>query len=120
RADFALAVSHELKKPITLIRLYADTLLDDEDFKPAERRDFYQIIARESDRLTQLIDKVLAFSRIERGEKQYHLQPGDLAPVIARTVEVYEQYLRRRGFAVETHLLVELPPVKFDADAVSQ
>jgi two-component system phosphate regulon sensor histidine kinase PhoR len=80
----------------------------------------YQIITRESDRLTQLIEKVLAFSKIDRGEKQYHLQQADLAPVVSRTVATYEQYLKRRGFALETQLAAELPSVRFDEDAVSQ
>jgi signal transduction histidine kinase len=120
RSDFVGAVSHELKTPVTVIRLYGETLLEDDNFSPAERRGFYEIITRESDRLTQLIDKVLAFSKIDRGEKQYHLQPGDLAPVVERTVETYRQYLQRRGYAVETELAAELPPVRIDADAVSQ
>jgi signal transduction histidine kinase len=120
RADFVGAVSHELKTPISVIRLYGETLLDDDDFTAAQRREFYQIITRESDRLTQLIEKVLAFSKIDRGDKQYHLKPADLAPVISRTVETYEQYLTRRGFSVETRLAAQLPPVSFDADAVSQ
>jgi signal transduction histidine kinase len=120
RADFVGAVSHELKTPITLIRLYGETLLENEDFPPGQRREFYEIITRESERLTQLIEKVLSFSKIERGEKQYRLQTGDLAPVVARTVEAYEPYLRRRGFSVETQLAAPLPAVRFDADAVSQ
>ncbi len=120
RADFVGAVSHELKTPITLIRLYGETLLDDEDFSPQQRREFYQIIAHESEGLTQLIDKVLSFSKIERGERQYRLEHSELVPVVARTVEVYEQYLKRRGFSVKTQLAPELGAVSFDADAVSQ
>ena len=120
RADFVGAVSHELKTPLTVIRLYGETLLEDDDFSAAQRREMYHIITRESDRLTQLIDKVLAFSKIDRGEKQYHLRQADLAPVVSRTVGTYEQFLKRRGFAVETQLAAELPPVRFDEDAVSQ
>lgn len=120
RADFVGSVSHELKTPITLIRLYGETLLDDEDFTPPQRREFYEIITRESERLGQLVDKVLNFARIERGEKQYRLQAGDMAPVIRRTVEAYEPYLKRRGFSVEAKMDATLPLVRFDQDAVSQ
>jgi len=120
RAEFVSGVSHELRTPLTLIRLYGDTLLEGGDFAEEERRGFYRIITRESERLTHLIEKVLTFSRIERGEKQYRLEEGDLAPVVARTVEPYEQYLPRRGFTVETKLAAELPPVRFDPDGVSQ
>ncbi|MEO0250409.1 MAG: two-component regulator propeller domain-containing protein, partial [candidate division WOR-3 bacterium] len=120
QADFVSGVSHELKTPLTLIRLYGETLLYGENFSEEERRSYYQIITRESERLTQLIDKVLDFSRIDRGQKQYHLRVGDLGPVIARTVEIYGQYLRRQGFSVHAELATNLPPVLFDADAVSE
>jgi signal transduction histidine kinase len=120
RADFVSSVSHELKTPLTLIRLYGETLLYGESDTEEERRSYYQIITRESERLTQLIERVLDFSRIERGQKQYHLREGDLAEVIARTVEVYGQYLTRQGFTVETELATELPPVRFDPNAVAE
>jgi signal transduction histidine kinase len=119
RTDFVSGVSHELKTPLTLIRLYAETLLR-KDYPLEERRGFYEIITRESERLSHLIQKVLSFSRIERGEKEYTLQQGDLGPTIARTVEVYSQYLEKAGFQVETSLSQHLPEVCFDQDAVAQ
>lgn len=120
RADFVSGVSHELKTPLTLISLYAETLLDDERFRPNERRSFYEIILRESGRLTHLIENVLEFSRIDRGQKQYRVRVGDFRTLVARTVDVYGEYLRRRGFSVETALASALPPVRFDGDAVTQ
>lgn len=120
RADFISSVSHELKTPLTLIRLYGETLLHGKHFREKERRSYYQIITRESERLSHLIEKVLDFSRIDRGQKQYHLREGDLAPVVARTVEVYGEYLMRQGFSVKTDLATHLPPVQFDPDAISE
>lgn len=120
RSDFVSGVSHELKTPLTLIRLYTETLLDEEQFRREERKGFYQIILRESERLTHLIERALDFSRVDRREKQYHLEEGDLAPFIAQTVQVYGDYLKRRGFTVETSLANSLPSVGFDPDAVAQ
>lgn len=120
RSDFVGAVSHELKTPLTLIRLYGETLLEGESFPEEERRGFYRIITREAERLTHLIDKVLTFSRIDSGQKQYHLQEGDLGLVVARTLESYRQYLQRRGFSLTADLAADLPLVRFDPDAVSQ
>lgn len=120
RSDFVSGVSHELKTPLTLIRLYTETLLDEEQFRPEERKGFYQIILRESERLTHLIERALDFGRVERREKQYHLEKGNLAPFIAQTIQVYGEYLKRRGFSVETNLAPALPPVAFDPDAVAQ
>jgi signal transduction histidine kinase len=120
RADFVSRVSHELKTPLTLIRLYGETLLEGGSFPEEERRGFYQIITRESERLTHLIDKVLTFARIERGQKQYQLREGDLGAAVACTVEVYAQYLQRRGFTLSANSAAGLPPVRFDPDGVSQ
>ena len=120
RADFVSGVSHELKTPLTLIRLYGETLLYGEDFPDQERRNYYQIITRESERLTQLIDKVLDFSRLDRGQRHYHLHEGNLAAVVASTVEAYRQFLKRQGYSLETELATDVPPVRFDADAVSE
>src|SRR6266498_2930639 len=120
RSDFGSGVSHELKTPLTLIRLYTETLLDEEQFRKEEREGFHQIILRESERLTHLIDKALDFSRVDRREKEYHLEEGNLGPSIAQTVQVYGDYLKRRGFCVETNLASSLPVVEFDPDAVAQ
>lgn len=120
KSDFVSAVSHELKTPLTLIRLYADTLADGQTFADEERQTYCQIITRESERLTHLIDNVLDFARIDQRQKQYHLTEGDLGAVIGRTVGGYCQYLSRRGFAVVTDLEAHVPPARFDADAVSQ
>jgi len=120
RADFVSGVSHELKTPLTLIRLYGETLLHGGDFPENERRDFCEIITRESERLSLLVQRVLSFSSIDRGEKAYTLQTGDLAAVIAGIVEIYRNYLERSGFEVEARLIEELPDIRFDAEAVSQ
>jgi signal transduction histidine kinase len=120
RSDLVSGVSHELKTPLTLIRLYTETLLDEEQFRPEERKGFYQIILREGERLTHLIERALDFTRVDRREKQYQLEVGDLAPFIAQTIQVYGEYLKRRGFSVETNLASALPAVTFDPDAVAQ
>jgi signal transduction histidine kinase len=120
RSDFVSGISHELKTPLTLIRLYTETLLNEEQFRPEERRGFHQIILREGERLTHLIERALDFGRVERREKQYHLEEGNLAPFIAQTIQVYGDYLKRRGFSVEANLASALPAVAFDPDAVAQ
>jgi signal transduction histidine kinase len=120
RGDFVSNVSHELKTPLTLIRLYGEMLLYGQNLREEERKSYYQIITGEGERLTHLVEKVLDFSRIDRGLKKYNLKEGDLAPVVGRTVEVYRQYLIRQGFSIETDLVAELPPVRFDSEAISQ
>jgi signal transduction histidine kinase len=120
RSDFVSSVSHELKTPITNIRLYAETLLAHRGLHEEERRDSYRVIMRESDRLTRLVNAVLTFSRIERGERVYHFEKADPAPVIARTVEDYREYIERAGFRLATEIPATAPQARFDVAAVSQ
>jgi len=120
RSDFVSSVSHELKTPITLIRLYSETLLRPDAFREEDRDGFYSIIVRESERLGRLVDRILTFSRVERGDQVYTLEEGDIAPVIARVVEDYREYLERAGFRLERALAPSAPPVRFDSGALSQ
>ncbi|HSP66798.1 MAG TPA: HAMP domain-containing sensor histidine kinase [Bryobacteraceae bacterium] len=120
RSDFVSSVSHELKTPITLIRLYSETLLRPDAFREEDRDGFYRIIMRESERLGRLVDRILTFSRVERGDQVYTFEEGDVAPVIARVVEDYREYLERAGFRLEQALTPSAPPVRFDSGALSQ
>ena len=90
QSDFVSSVSHELKTPLSLIRLYSDILADGEGgYSPEERRSYIRIIARESERLTRLIDNILDFSKIELGLRNIELKESELAAAIRQTVDDY-------------------------------
>ncbi len=121
QSDFVSGVSHELKTPLSLIRLYSETLMNgDQEFPPEERHGYVRIIARESERLSRLIDNVLDFSRLQQGRRQTVLREGDLAAAVKQTVEDYSDYLSLRGFSVKTGIQPYLPPVRFNAEQISQ
>lgn len=120
RSDFVSNVSHELKTPLSLIRLFGETLESDQWTDDGKRREFSRIIARESRRLTYLIDNVLDFSKIDSGRKEYAFERGDLVNVISDTLDAYRFYLRDQGFVFD----VSLPPgpifMSMDKDAIAQ
>jgi len=120
RTDFMSAFSHELKTPLTLIRLYAETLQNDDELSPATRESYCQIISRESERLSRLLERLLTARKIEQGRNQYTLVAGDLAQTVSRTVESYSEHLRLRGFTVDLDLAQLLPLLRFDSEAISQ
>ncbi len=121
QSDFVSGVSHELKTPLSLIRLYSETMADgDGAFSPEERNSYIRIIARESERLSRLIDNVLDFSRIRQGQKPRILEVGDLTETVSQTVADYSEYLALRGFTVKTGLQSNLPAVLFNREQVSQ
>ncbi|MEN9786081.1 MAG: hypothetical protein RLZZ299_1345 [Pseudomonadota bacterium] len=120
KADFAAHVSHELRSPITQIRLKAEALqLGLATSQEATAR-YYDAIVRESERLSRLVDNMLDFAAIERGVKKYTLRPGDLGGTIHRTVESARVAMETRRMTIELQLPDDLPPVWHDVDAVSQ
>jgi two-component system, OmpR family, phosphate regulon sensor histidine kinase PhoR len=89
RRDFVANVSHELRTPITSIRGYVETLLDGAlDIREDAER-FLHIVLRQSERLTTIIDDLLALSRIEEDSKQdqIRLKKGPLRPVIESAIQ---------------------------------
>ncbi len=120
KSDFVANVSHELKTPLALIRLYAETL--ELARVPSEERkgQYYGVIHKESRRLTQLINNILDFSRIEAGRKEYRLVPSDIGAVVRDVVESYRFAIEKLGFTVELELGEELPPLQLDPEAMSQ
>jgi len=82
KSEFVANVSHELRTPLSVVRLYAETLAN-RRVPEGEEEEYAGIVLREADSLTRLVDRVLDFSRIERGEKEYVLAVGDLGAIVA-------------------------------------
>ncbi len=120
KTDFVSNVSHELKTPLTSIRMFSELLAEGRVGDPAKQRSYLAIISAETARLTRLINNVLDFARLERGEKRYHFQPCDVAGVVREAAESYRPHLESNGFRFEC----ELPPsevrVNGDRDALAQ
>ncbi|MCK6504889.1 HAMP domain-containing histidine kinase [Myxococcota bacterium] len=120
KADFAASVSHELRSPITQIRLKGESLLLGLADTDEEREQAYHSIVRESERLSRLVDNVLDFAAIERGAKRYALRPGDLGESVRRALVSMESSLEFKDMTLEVVLPDDLPAVHHDADAVGQ
>ncbi len=120
KSDFVANVSHELKTPLALIRLFAETLELGRVPSEEKARQYHRIINKESRRLTQLINNILDFSRIEAGRKEYRFVRGDVAAVVRDVVEAYRFPIEQQGFSLELDLADELPELAMDPEALSQ
>jgi len=102
RRDFVANVSHELRTPITSICGYVETLLDGALDIREDAEKFLQIVLRQSERLSSIIDDLLALSRIEEDAKQNHiqLQREPLQPVIKSAVQICQHKADEAGIAV--------------------
>ncbi|HEX7777924.1 MAG TPA: HAMP domain-containing sensor histidine kinase, partial [Vicinamibacterales bacterium] len=120
RSQFVASVSHELKTPLTAIRIFAETLRMGRKTDPAVRDEYLDIIINESERLTRLLNNVLDFSRIESGRKIYHFAPQDLASIVRTAARAMHYPLAQQGFALQVDIADEIPPVHGDPDALEQ
>ena len=120
KSSFVSNVSHELKTPLALIRLYAETLELDRVKDEQQGKDFLRTINGETRRLTQLINNILDFSKIEAGRKEYRFVSSDVAEIVETVLRTYEYQLRDAGFEVSTRIDQGLPMVAIDAEAISQ
>ena len=120
RNNFVAAVSHELKTPLTAIRMYAEMLRDGIVPSEKKRQEYYGTITAESERLSRLINNVLEFSRLEKGIRQMNLVAGPLAPVVEEMADLLRPHAEREGFTLQVESDADLPPVRFDRDALLQ
>jgi signal transduction histidine kinase len=119
KTDFVSNVSHELKTPLTSIRMFAE-MMQGAGATEEKRPQYLRIIVAESERLTRLINNVLDFARLERKQKRYDFHLLDLHSVLARTWEGQELHLREQGFATRWQAAPPPYPVRGDEDALAQ
>lgn len=116
--DLVANVTHELKTPLSSVRLLVDTLLDEEHLDPQRVREYLQLIAKENVRLSRLIDNFLAFSRMERNKQAFELSVVDPAVIVHGAVEAIRERFDVPGCRFEFEIANELPSVVADADAL--
>jgi signal transduction histidine kinase len=116
RVSFVNQVTHELKTPLTNIRLYLDLA---RDTAGSEANTMLDVVEEEASRLSRMIQNVLTFARHERETLSLHPVVGDLAPVVERVVEHWRPLLSRRVLAMRLDSPTQMSAI-FDADAVEQ
>lgn len=119
KTDFVSNVSHELKTPLTSIRMFAE-MMQSGNAVEDKRPQYLRIIVAEAERLTRLINNVLDFARLERKQKRYDFRPLDLHAVLAKTWEGHELHLREQGFTTRWQAAPPPYPVRGDEDALAQ
>jgi two-component system phosphate regulon sensor histidine kinase PhoR len=119
KSDFIANVSHELKTPLSLIRMFGEMVATGRHKGEGAAREYGAIITRESERLSHLIDNVLDFARLERGKASYHFAEGDMAEVVERALDVCRYRLEKDKLKLRTSLEPTLPLVRMDDNAMT-
>ena len=120
RSQFVSSVTHELKTPLTSIRMFVETIRLGRHPSPEVQQEYLDTVVHETERLSRLINNVLDFARIERGEKTYHLALADVAGAAHEAARAVAYPLGQGGFELKTEIAPELPQVEVDGDALTQ
>ena len=119
--DFVATVSHEVRTPLTSIRSFSEILRDNPDLDQEQRQEFVSIIVQESERLSRLINDILDLAKMEAGTSEWHM--ADLPPravieqALAATAGLFA---KARHISLETSIAADLPPIRADADRLTQ
>ncbi len=99
RASFVSAVTHELRTPLTTFRLYSD-MLSSGAVKEEKRPAYLNVLSREADRLSHLVENVLAFSKIERGSARSTVSETEINGLLESFHERFSTRLEAAGLSL--------------------
>jgi two-component system, OmpR family, phosphate regulon sensor histidine kinase PhoR len=119
KSDFVSNVSHEIRTPLALISMYIETL-EMGRVKTAEKiKEYYGIILGESQRLTDIVNKILSFSQIESGKRTYSFEPVQLNTIVEKVLATFRVRLEKSEFTITIKLAEKLPEIEGDSAAIT-
>ncbi|MBU1344442.1 MAG: HAMP domain-containing histidine kinase [Proteobacteria bacterium] len=120
KTSFVSSVSHELKTPLTSIRMYAELLLSRRIKDEKKIQTYLSVIVSESGRLTRLINNVLDFGKLEQGKKTYQKTFFDMDHLLYQMIEAHSIRIQSLGLEIITQVEKGGYRVKTDRDAIEQ
>jgi two-component system phosphate regulon sensor histidine kinase PhoR len=118
KSEFVANVSHELKTPLALVRMFGEMLQSGRVASDAKRQEYLDIIVGESERLSSLIENVLDFARVERGRQAYEFTEGNVGEAVTKAVSVYRHRAEHEGVELAIEVDPALPSVRIDERAI--
>ena len=119
KSEFIANVSHELKTPLSIIRLFSDMLSMGKIKDPEKEKRYLHIISREGERLTALIDNVLDFSKMEGGKLAYQMTKADITQAVISAIEISKFKMDQGKINLEVDIEDSLPEVSHDPYAIT-
>ncbi len=120
KSDFVSNVSHELRTPLALISMFAETLEMGRAKTEEKKNEYYKIINQEAGRLSSIVNKILSFSQIEAGKRNYHFKEIELNQLIQSVADSYKFHLSNKGFEFRLEQSNEKLMIKADEGAISE
>ncbi len=118
--DFISSISHELRTPLTSIKGWGETILTGGLDDKAETELGLKIIVKETTRLSEMVEELLDFSRIESGRITLHLEPTDIETVLSEIVHMFKHRGKADGVIVEYEHPLFVPEIIGDQNRLRQ
>ncbi len=120
KSDFVSTISHEFKSPLTSIRQLAELLHSGRVPSEERRRQYYDVLLEQSERLSLLTENILNLARIEEGHKEFEFERTDPAALLQEVISSMQDRVRHEGFSIELEVKKGLPMIMLDRVAITQ
>jgi two-component system phosphate regulon sensor histidine kinase PhoR len=118
RADFVSTVTHELKTPLSTIRTVGEMLVRDRIKTPQDLKKYARILVQEENRLSRLVNNLLAYARVTDVADVYSFQPQDPAELVAEALLGFRRQLTDMEYQLDVDVPPDLPPIRADRTAM--
>ncbi len=120
QADFVSAVSHEFRTPLTSMRHLTEILAADKVSSEERKKQYYGLLAQESQRLHRMVESLLSFGRMQAGVSARRLESADARQLLRDAVEEFRRDPHSQGREVACEADENLPPIRADREALSR
>jgi two-component system phosphate regulon sensor histidine kinase PhoR len=119
KENFISNVSHELKTPLSLIRMFSEILVLGRVASDEKKSEYYRIIHSESDRMSRLINNLLDFANLVRGIERKHFEKTNIARTVTKALEAYRYEAQKDGFQLNLQVDPDIPDSYADPNAIA-
>jgi two-component system, OmpR family, phosphate regulon sensor histidine kinase PhoR len=119
KEDFIGNVSHELKTPLSLIRMFSEMLVTGRARNEDVKHEYYNIIHNQSDRMSRLISNLLDFANLEHSEISKNFEYTNIADMIGKELEAYCQEIQKDGFQLSVEIDGQIPHTLANSNAIT-
>jgi two-component system phosphate regulon sensor histidine kinase PhoR len=119
KEDFIGNVSHELKTPLSLIRMFSEILVTGRVKSEEAKREYYSVIHNESDRMGRLVNNLLDFASLEKDKKRKYFEKTNIPGLVQKALEAYRYEFQREGFQLTSEIDESVPDTLADPNAIS-
>ncbi len=120
KSEFVSNVSHEIRTPLSLIHMFAETLEMNRVKSEEKKHEYYDIIRKESERLSRIVNRILSFSQIEANKRRFEFQDVNMNELVGEILQSYEFHLTNKGFTFQYSHPDNCNIISGDKEAISE